>query len=163
MSGAKEKATGGIIVTAIHNGLYDQLRKPGDVFEIREEKHFSARWMRKGRVATDAPVADMAKKARAEALAAGGPSAALTTALADLKDAAEREAAALAKVAELEAVIAEKDAKIAELQGEVQETAPDAAPGDAAPAADESGKKAEEGGAPAPSAPVQRVRRTPAA
>lgn len=43
-------------VKALQLGYYDLLRrKPGEVFELFEESHFSKRWMEK--VSGDAPVA----------------------------------------------------------------------------------------------------------
>jgi hypothetical protein len=137
-----------ILVTATRAGFYDQLRAPGDVFEVKPEG-FSERWMKKGSHAGKREPVDLKKAARAEALAAGGMNAALTTALADLADEKTKSAALEAKIAELEA-------KIAELQGPVVDTAPEAE------AEEQTQAEAPEGdGEEQPAAPVQRVRRTP--
>lgn len=37
----------GIKVRATNPGLYGQYREPGHEFEIKEEKHFSKKWMEK--------------------------------------------------------------------------------------------------------------------
>lgn len=131
------------LVTATHAGFLGRYREPGAVFEVTESQ-FTDRWMARGGKAGAAPAMDIAKKARQESLASGGASAALTTALADLRDSTEREALLTARVADLEARIAELTAQAVEPTSEPEATAP-------------------EPDAPAANAPVQRVRRTPAA
>jgi hypothetical protein len=147
-----------ITVTATAKGHYGRLYRPGDVFEVFEHL-FADRWMVKGST-TDAVLAKRGSSpkdyARQEALASGGANAALTTALADLKDAAEREAALLARIAELEAMIAAGGA-------EKTEGAPDAAAAEPDAAPEETPTEEPVGEAEPPAtAPVQRVRRTAA-
>lgn len=148
--------SGAILVTAKAKGFYGALRKPGDVFEIADEQAFADRWMVRGGQ-TEAIMqkrgVSPAEQARQEKLASGGANAALTTALADLKDAAEREAALLAKVTELEAAIATRDAALAEAGVEAPADSKEQAPVDTTVAPND---------APKTTAPVQRVRRTAA-
>jgi hypothetical protein len=134
-----------ILVTATQDGYFGSYRKAGDVFEVTEDG-FSSVWMSKGPVAKPGrdPLEELARAAREEALAAGGANAALQAALADVKDAAEREKQLTIKVAELEAIILDRDAQIVELKGLVPEGDP---------------TKTEEK-PPEEAAPVTRVRRT---
>jgi hypothetical protein len=140
-----------MIVTETQNGYLGSYRKPGDVFEI-EEHQFADRWMSKGSTVVKRAVPSDAQRARQEALAAGGPSAALTTALADLREAGEREAALLARIAELEAALG----TVATTQVAAEAENPAEAAGDEQTAASSTEE-------PPATAPVQRVRRTPVA
>jgi hypothetical protein len=141
---SRAKADEPFIVTAIHDGYLGQYRRAGDVFLVTEQQ-FADRWMRRGEDKAAAPAGvDLKRQARQEALAAGGANAALSVALADLKEARDEVATLTEKVADLEAKLAatasnEKD------KGE-----------DDAPAEEE----VEEATVPTAAAPVQRVRRT---
>jgi len=133
-----------ILVTATRAGFYEHYRSPGDVFAVPEEL-FSKTWMEPGDNAPAKSKPDLKRAARAEALAAGGPSAALETALKDVAEAQAREAEMAAKLAELEA-------KLAAASGGAAEPAPEPEP--------DSADGADAGEPDAPPAPVQRVRRT---
>lgn len=132
-----------ILVTATRAGFFEYYRNPGDVFTVPQEL-FSKTWMEPGDHAPAKSKPDLKRAARAEALAAGGPSAALETALKDVADAQAREAEMAAKLAELEAKLAAASGGAAE-----PEPAPEPEP-----------DSAEAGQPDAPAAPVQRVRRT---
>lgn len=133
-----------ILVTATSAGFFEHYRSPGDVFTVPEEL-FSKTWMEPGDNAPAKSKPDLKRAARAEALAAGGPSAALETALKDVAEAQAREAEMAAKLAELEA-------KLAAASGAAVEPAPEPEP--------DSADGADAGEPDAPPAPVQRVRRT---
>lgn len=135
-----------ILVTATRAGFFEYYRNPGDVFTVPQEL-FSKTWMEPGDNAPAKSKPDLKRAARAEALAAGGPSAALETALRDVADAQAREAEMAAKLAELEAKLAATSGEAAELEP-APEPEPDSADG------------ADAGEPDAPPAPVQRVRRT---